>query len=348
MASFFQILDALFSSHKSIKASVGLALFGFCLWWLYAPSSDTDANEQSTGQQTIQAMKVDSGGGLTTDTSAASRMIEPPIFYDAVLPQPPPAAVPSLANELHGIEVEATKKRIELLVSNFQKLEERRLAWAKRAAELTENDSGRRMVNNAQVFPVVSSLLKFDVVPESDLFVLRKQVGTLERQQLSLSPTSRLDDLNRALEKCDQQISDFNDAIDKVWLSLSSLERQCQTLSPASMTLGEAIAKQAKDDAMKWAENIRALNEEAERKARAMEAERESARLQQEIERQKAIAEAELKQKAEETMALRKQAEQKAERARLETEFNRDLPQIQHYLSPLFANGYTQPKAVDK
>ncbi len=343
-----QLLDVFLSSHKSVKASVGLTLLLFTLWWLYAPSQKPELvssriEETPTNQSDPSVSKGSNSAGANTSYRPQTSPIQPA----EVRQSEPKAATPNLADELRNIELESLKERIVLLVANLKKLEDRHAEWINRKGELAANDSGRRMVSNEKVIPIVLSLLKGEIVSESDLFVLRKQVGLLERQRLALSRSTSMGEVNKAVEQADRRVIELNDDIDKAWLSLSSLESQCQTFPPAAMTLGEAINKKSKDEALAWAESKRKLNEEADRKTREMEAKAETVRLQLEMDKKKAVADAEAKRLADETIALRKAAEQKAERARLEAEFNREHAQIMHYLSPLFAEGYSQPKSVD-
>ncbi len=218
--------------------------------------------------------------------------------------------------------------------------------WSDRLTQLATNVNGRKIVSNTEVLNTVLNLIQQPEISDVQVSNLCDEMLVVEKSAkgiTSFSSNLKLPgEMLVSMRLTKDKLIELRKTIEKSDLALTTFEAQSEKLQPANSTLHEALTQRERTEALAWAKTKEDVRRSVFQKSvdEIRAAETKTAEL--ELGLKKATIDAEQKLVEANTAAIKIEADAKAERAVLEAEFNRDLPQIMHYLSPFFAKGYQQ------
>lgn len=330
----------LLTARNAIRSGAALVLVACFLWIVFGPTTQDHSSSTSTKAPVVEAIRVPNKQKISTVVSANSTDQSPlPIVDTAALEQKI-----AFANEMKALRADAYRERVQLLVFDLTRLGDGLASWTQRVADLSTNDSGRRIVTNAQDFPAVVKLLGASLVTDSELETLRREVKLIERSASQNGKSEPSSEMLAAVERSTKQIDAIHKTIERFTASAGQFEKQSLSFELANMTLGEAIKKKENESSMEWAKKLASMDKENNARVEKESAQMATAKANAEIAKRAAIAEGELRQIEADAVAARVAADAKVARIALEAEYQRDVSKVQQYLAPLFATGYTQPR----
>jgi len=339
------ILTQLF--HSALKSSylVSGTMFGilvaFIIWFNYG----TELDRALLGTPPTDAIAASARGDSLIPQEPTTDAIE--YRRESVVPDVPTPSIPatpSIEVQMQKLDRDATVARIQKLANDTLKLETDLKTWSKTTSDLTTNDSGRRIASDPASVAAVAQLIQSEPVSADDFALLKSRVRVLEDHALTVSQEGRQSSgLDEAITTTKAMFEKMRQSLDRATLSLASFEKQSQLSKPSSMTLGDAIASDEVKRAAELSSQLAKDKQEAEQRIAAEK--RKAAALLNELtlEREREKADADKAHLQAEIDNARMEAKNAVEKRQLEAEFNRDLPQIKHYLGKLFSDGYTQP-----
>ncbi len=250
-----------------------------------------------------------------------------------------------LERELKSYQTGNLAGRTNELAFEFSLMKSAFEKWTLHLTELSLNDRGRMIVSNTTVLPTVLTMFECQEKLRADFSSLTDEANAIvkaSKEALDSSPEflGSKEILNTIMGTTGK-VQSMRLAIEKLENALSSFETASAGLIPADRTLAMALQDRQKADAIADAKALDEAREvsRAEFAAKKKEAVREKEKL--EFLREQAIELAEQKRLKDEI----EDTKEKAAKATLLAEFNRDLPQIKHYLGKFFMIGYTQPSS---
>jgi hypothetical protein len=328
------------NSGRVAKSTMFLMLIAFLIWFIYG--TELDRAFSGIPQPESIATPAQGESEIPKENATVSDDYRQEAIVSDVTPSSAPAIL-SVDEQMRKIDREATLARIEKLASDTLQLDSDLKAWNKTTIDLATNDSGRRLASDPDSFLSVVALLKSEPVSPDDFALLKKRVRVLEDESLRIHSGQSSGTLDGAVTTTKAMFEKMRQSLDNAALSLAALEKRGQFTKPSPMTLADAIVADEETRAADLSSQLSEAKQEADKKIadQKLEAAAMLSKLALEREREKAAAE---KAKAQaEIEDARIKAINAAKKQKLEAEFAKDLPQIQHHLGKLFVDGYTQP-----
>ncbi|TWU56010.1 coiled-coil domain-containing protein [Rubripirellula reticaptiva] len=321
---------------------LGSAAVLFSLWMVLAYASSWRTENVLSGMESDVELR----------TRKANAELQDKILRQAELANQEAFAVASSKLSLALREVSSAGSAIDQLKANTKAIQVE-------TDQFLDGPLGRKVVSDAAMIEEVESLVGVASDTESvDVELLQEQLSTLAKPLLDaqkdlpadFSPSSEIlgavRELKRQAERDDQ-------ASERTLLSLRDLTSRASKLTSMSeTTLRSLLAQRATD---RRSAELRQLAEQLEisrRENAAMTTNATIAKERQIAEAEKSALEKiareeaeririEAKRKADDLADVNERKRKAAEATKLEQEFQRDLPAIRQYLSPLFGNGYS-------
>jgi len=343
MPRLTQLLNFVLNSGRFGAFTMLLILLAFIIWFNYG--TELDRAISGTAQTESIAAMGREGSGSTERVVIATDDDHQQVIVSDVTPSSAPAIL-SVDEQMRKIDREATLARIERLASDTVQLDSDLKAWNKTTIDLATNDSGRRLASDPDSFLSVVALLKSEPVSPDDFALLKKRVRVLEDEALRVHSGQSSGTLDGAVTTTKAMFEKMRQSLDSAALSLAALEKRGQFIKPSPMTLADAIVADEEKRAADLSSQLSKAKQEADKKIddQKLEAAAMLNTLALERELEKAAAEKAKAQAAIEDARIK--AINAAKKQKLEAEFARDLPQIQHYLGRFLARGYTQPQSA--
>lgn len=292
MLRVFEYLNMLLTARNAIRSGAALVLVACFLWIVFGPTTADHSSSSSTKAPVVEAIRVPNKQKISTVGSANSTDQSPlPIVDTAALEQKI-----AFANEMKALRADAYRERVQLLVSDLTRLVDGLASWTQRVADLSTNDSGRRIVTNAQDFPAVVKLLGASLVADSELEMLGREVKLIERSAAQNGKSEPSSEMLAAVERSTKQIDAIHKTIERFSTSAGQFEKQSLSFELANMTLGEAIKKNENESSMGWAKKLASMDRENNARVEKESAQIATAKANAEIVKRAAIAEGELRQ----------------------------------------------------
>ncbi len=311
-------------------------LIAFVVWWIYGRQLDTVVSSTNSDVAVAQATQPSSESVPHSKTPMPSESINQPTHYEVVNGEP---ITPSIDERMRAIESEALIERIEKLVINFSELEKNLSTWNQRISDLASNDTGRRLANHPTTLGLVETLMLSDPVPANQFMVLKKRIRIIEEETAQVQTQRIPDGLEKMIAETKSMVDRYTDSLAQVSLSMDTFEKQSLLENPSSMTLADAIIKRNAELAIAHAKRLDDDKTQADEKVAAMNREAAAFEHQRKIQ----IAGEQIDLAKQRLVDEQEKLRLEAAKRKLEAEFQRDLPQIKHYLGKLFVDGHTQP-----
>ncbi|MDX1926255.1 MAG: hypothetical protein SFV81_07050 [Pirellulaceae bacterium] len=248
-----------------------------------------------------------------------------------------------LRQELHA-EFELKSGRIKQLRSDLASISEE-------LKRLQDDEDGKKIAGSEENFQRLVGLMRYMASLEETASVCESQYSRLVAEEVGATKLTGLQGTRKSLAATDSQLASLADDVSNVRLSLRAVLSVCQNLSPAAKTIRQRIAAIEVDSKLDFAQKLKDNQDAAAIKQREeiANAEREKADAAAKLQAAKIELEAAKIRVAESdaSSALLKndaEKERAAEKAKLEAEFQRELPQIRSSLALLLASGKSQPE----
>ena len=338
-----QVFNAVLKSGRMGHFTMFGILIAFIIWFNYGTVLDRAISGTPPTQSLVVSARDDSPMPDALGTNKVEFEREPVVSDVPVSTAP---ATPSIEDQMQKIDRDAKISRIEKLARDTLQLGAESNAWNRTMADLATSDSGRRMASDPEVFRAVTILIESEPVPADDLAVLKSRVRVLEDEALTLRGARSSNSLDGAVAETKAMFERLRHSLDVASLSLAGFEKRSQLLKPSPMTLADAIVADEEKRAAELSSQL--VKEKLEDLKKIADEKREVAAMLNKValEREREDAAAEQAKMQAGIEAARIKAVNAAEKQQLESEFARDLPQIQHYLGKFFAKGYTQPQSA--
>ncbi|MCC7334673.1 MAG: hypothetical protein IT422_06235 [Pirellulaceae bacterium] len=248
-------------------------------------------------------------------------------------------------------------ERGEVIRQNITQLGEARTVLATRLNGLLESEEGKRIASSIELIEQAMAALAVTLPPETQAETLSARLSGLMQApqqaiQQQISGYTPGESLLGALSQIESEIIQSRTLIDRVSSELNVLARSAESLPiNTQQSLGDAIGAleeikeqqrseivaKAKEDAKLEAAKLLAA-QEAENERLLAAAKAEAAKLAGEKMAEQIVADAKAEKQRQDAALREKEAA--LAKAKLETEFNRDLPQIRNYLTAFISDGY--------
>lgn len=336
MSRLLQLFNYLLNSHPFGRIAIAGGLFAFVLWWNFGKEFDaaiSDAKPQTVVEEPVEPV------ASSAPLSATKTKTESPKVETHEEPAKEEPTTPSIDERMRAVECEALVAKMEKLVTDFSALQKSLAAWNQRVGDLAANDIGRRMANHAETLGTVETLMKSELLSDNELLLLQKRIRIIEDETIQVRAQKISTGLEKMVSETKALLDQSADAVAQASISMNVLEKQSLLVKPSSMTLAEAIVKQSEQMAIANSKAIADAKKESDAKIAAKD--REAAAIDNQVKEQAAGGQVDAAKQRREVQHQKELAE--TAKRQLEAEFQRDLPEIKHYLGKLFMNGHTQP-----
>lgn len=329
---FFELLDRSLKTNRLFPTMAIIGIVVYIFWIMEAtkvPKPVVDNKTKIAAPDAIVTKAPVKNEGSTkkpTESRGVPENVSMPMNEQQI------AVREKMDNELKKLPSSNLSMRTAELDTEFGLLEKAIGKLKLHLSDLSLNDSGRKIASDATNLSSVVAMLELREKQVQEFSVLSDEVKTIQgatKEALSLSKDFEASQGTlRTIQETKGKVQSMRRAVEKLEIAISSLEANSSKMAPLDKTLLEALKDREKAEAM-------AVVKAAESAREACLAQKAKA----ESDRKQAIVDAEKKRMEDEA----KDVKAKAEKASLIADFNRDLPQIKHYLGKLFLVGHTQP-----
>ncbi len=339
------LFDRYLNSTRAIYTAIASIFLGCIVYYFFFPGK---VPPDPIASQPVETSPVEHTASEKVKPAPTSKQRQP--VLESTKPIPADNRAAEIESKIAKAKNEQFLESVAKLTSKSETVSSELASLNGKIGELDTNEVGRRIAKNPTLvrdfvaFKDLTSKLADQVSAvcgEIKIFDLEVHGAVELRPELVIS-----DSLKSSSQKLGDSLGELAKTIDKKRLGLDAIVRSAGDSQPSELTLAEAIKRIDEDDERLVLDAEKAKRQK-EKQAKLAEVEKakhdnELAAIDAEkvqIKNEQLVIEAKKKADAAEV-------ERKRKLTLLEAEFERALPEIKHYLGPLFKSSAKQPQGT--